>query len=57
LYREKSCHGQSPLGLSGLVALPKIPDTGRVSVFGTNYWAIYTCIVWYYYQHYTGQFG
>jgi len=32
-----------------------MPDTGRASILGTNYVAIYTCIVRYYYQHYTGQ--
>ena len=33
------------------MALPKIKGTGRVSVFGTYYWAIYTRIV----RYYTGQ--
>jgi len=37
------------------VALPKTADTGRASVFGTNYWTIYTCIVRLCYHYYTGQ--
>jgi len=33
----------------------KIPNSGSGSVCGTKYWAIYTCIVLYYYHFYTGQ--